>query len=149
MRRFATLSLLLALAVPTAAGADDTETLVHAVNLLKTGAYADAAREFYDLASGPKGPDQEKSEYYLAECFYNLHLLESAFYFYAQVVKEGPKHPKYADSLVGLVKVDEQLGDDALIPSILNKEYDRAANIMGGRSTPRMCSSRSTTSWGG
>jgi tetratricopeptide (TPR) repeat protein len=139
MRKIASslvLSAVIALAVPSSAFADDTEEFIQAVNTFKAGNYPDAARAFYEMASGPKSPTQQQAEFYLAECLLQMKLLESAFYFYGQIVKAGPNHPKYADSLVGLVKVDEQLRDDALIPSILNREYDRANEAMGGKDFP-------------
>lgn len=138
LRKTASLLLLtLGLSITTpAVAADDTETFVHAVQTFKAAGYAEAAKEFYDLASGPRGTTQQQSEFYLAECFYNLKFLQSALYFYGQIVKAGTAHPRYADALVGLVKVDEAIGDDALIPAILNREYDLASNVMGTDNFP-------------
>ena len=127
---------MLALTSAPSAFADDTEVFVHAVSIYKTAQFAEAAKEFYDLATGPTGTTQQQSEYYLAECFLKLNLLESAFYMYGQIVKAGPTHPRYADALVGLVKVDEALHDDAFVPSILNKEYGRAQDTLQGKNFP-------------
>ena len=137
MRRTAILLALALSLAPQLALADETETFVHAVGLYKAGTYADAAREFYELANGPKGNTRQQSEYYLAECFFGMKLYQSALSYYSGILDQGPNHPKYADALVGLVKVDEALGDDVLIPSRLNKEYDTAQNTLGGKDFPQ------------
>lgn len=137
MRRTALIVSLALVAAPQLAHADDTEQFVHAVGIFKAGQYADAAREFYDIANGPKGQTQQQSEYYLAECFYDMKLYQSALSYYGAILDAGPKHPRYADALIGLVKVDEALQDDVLIPSRLNKEYDTANNTLGDKSFPQ------------
>ena len=137
MRRTALLLTLALLVAPRVARADDTETFVHAVGLFKAGTFSDAAREFYGLANGPKGITRQQSEYYLAESFYGMKLYQSALSYYGAILDQGPTHPKYADALVGLVKVDEALGDDVIIPSRLNKEYDTAANVLGAKDFPQ------------
>jgi TolA-binding protein len=137
MRRTALLLAFTLLAAPQLARADDTETFVHAVGLYKAGNFTDAAREFFDLANGPKGTTRQQSEYYLAEAFFGLKLYQSALSYYGQILDQGASHPKYADALVGLVKVDEALADDVIIPSRLNKEYDQASNVLGGKEFPQ------------
>ena len=137
MRRTALLLAFALVAAPNLAQADDTETFVHAVGLYKAANYVDAARELYELANGPKGVTRQQSEYYLAESFYAMKLYQSALSYYGAILDQGPSHPKYADALVGLVKVDEALSDDVLIPSRLNKEYDTAANVLGSKDFPQ------------
>lgn len=137
MRRTALILALALVAAPQLARADDTEQFIHAVGTFKAGNFPDAAREFYELANGPKGHNRQQAEYYLAESFFALKLYQSALSYYGTILDQGPSHPKYADALVGLVKVDEALQDDVIIPSRLNKEYDTAANVLGSKDFPQ------------
>ncbi len=113
----------------TAASAQDLASYNKALSAYNNGSFEDAARLFYDVTNTTTDAEMRlKSEYYLASSFHKLNLPFTAFVYYSVIVKAGPQHPYHLKAVEGLVAVQDQLEDENLIPSLLNKLYDKYAD---------------------
>jgi tetratricopeptide (TPR) repeat protein len=85
-----------------------------------------AVRHAFELATGPGDADERaRAEYELASSLQRAGLPFAAFIYFTPLVRAGPGHPHHLEAVQGLVALQEQLEDDALIPSVLNGTYDR------------------------
>jgi hypothetical protein len=110
------------------ASAQDLATYNKALSAYNGGAFEDAARLFYDVSNTSTDNDLKlKAEYYLASSFQRQNLPFTAFIFFSPILNAGPSHPFHGKAVEALVTLQEQLSDDYLIPSQLNKLYDRYA----------------------
>lgn len=123
-----TIAITVAL-VACAALAQDLAVYNKALSAYNSGNYDEAARYFYEVTSTTTDAETRfKSEYYLAASFHKLNMPFTAFVYYSAVVKAGPQHPFHLKAVEGMVAVQDQLEDENLIPSLLNKNYDKYAD---------------------
>lgn len=107
-----------------AAEAQDIDAAIQAYNGDK---YVDAAFLFYDVIVHSNDADARvKSEYYIAQSLFKAGLLLPAFQFYGQVFNSGDAHPYFLKATAGLLQVADRIGDDTLIPEVINKGYSPA-----------------------
>jgi tetratricopeptide (TPR) repeat protein len=128
--RVAPLALLF---VSVPALAQDIDKAVEAYNDDK---YAEAAFLFYDVIQNSNDPDARvKAEYYIAQSLYKAGLYLPAMVYYGDVFNSGRAHPYFLKATEGLLTVAEKIGDDTLIPEVINKGYSeefaklKAANL--------------------
>jgi len=111
---------------PSPAKADAADDLVRAVAQYNAGQYAPAAKQFFDIAeSSGLAPDvQASAESFLTKALFKLHLYHSALYYDLIIIDEGPSHPGYRDAVQNILDVMDAVGDKAIVPSVLDKEYN-------------------------
>ncbi len=118
------IALTLALLVPVASFAQDAALYTKALSAYNNSDFDASAQLFYEVNNSATDPDvRAKSEYYLAASFAKKGLPVTAFVYYAAILKAGKTHPFYLKSVEGLVNVQEVLGDQYLIPNLLNINY--------------------------
>ena len=116
-------AIALSLALPAAA--QDLGVYNRALSSFNSGNYDQAAELFYEVNSTTTDNDlRTKSEYYLASTFQKKGLPVTAFVYYAAILKAGKAHPFYLKAVEGLVNVQDQLDDQFLIPSFLDRNYN-------------------------
>jgi len=87
--------------------------------------HSEAAFLFYDVIQNSNDPDARlKAEYYIAQSLYKAGLYLPALIFYGDVFNAGSKHPYFLKSTEGLTRVANKIGDDTLIPEVINRGYD-------------------------
>lgn len=125
IRRTSTLTVVAALlAAPAVANAQDIDKAIQAYN---SDQYSDAAFLFYDVMQYSDDPDSKvKAEYYLAHSLFRAGYLFPAFQYYGEVFNQGEDHPYFLKATEGLLNVGQQIGDDTLIPEVINKGYSQA-----------------------
>lgn len=124
MRTKLTALALLCLGVGAPAYAQDIDRAIQAYNDNK---YADAAFLFWDVKENSEDEDERvKAEYYLAHALYKAGYYLPAYQFYAEVFNAGESHRFFLKATEGLLKVADQIGDDTLIPEIINRGYTPA-----------------------
>ena len=89
------------------------------------GDYVDAAATFFDaIAAYRRRPDlRAKAEYYVGRSLYKAGYLLPAYQFYGELVNEGESHPFFLKAVEGLIEVAIAIGDDTLIPEIIDRKY--------------------------
>ncbi len=89
------------------------------------GRYIDAAITFFDAIDAyERQPElRAKAEYYVGRSLYKAGYLLPAYQFYGEVVNEGESHPYFLRAIEGLIDVAEAIGDDTLIPEIIDRKY--------------------------
>lgn len=118
------LALTLALLLPLAAQAQDAGLYTKALSAYNAGDYDSSAGLFFEVNNTATDPEiRAKSEYYLASSFAKKGLPVTAFVYFAVILKQGKSHPFYLKAVEGLVNVQETLGDQDLIPNLLNQNY--------------------------
>jgi tetratricopeptide (TPR) repeat protein len=119
-----TLLLAVTLGIGLSARAQEEDELTPGVAAYNAGKYEQAAVAFYKIAeNGNDALNRQKAEYYLAETFLKMDLYQPAFEYYGLIVRQGARHRYYFKAVEGLVKVDEAVGDETVIPSVLNRAY--------------------------
>ncbi|CAN0532554.1 unnamed protein product, partial [Laminaria digitata] len=109
----------MALSVP--AQAQEIDRAIQAYN---DDNYTDAAFLFYDVKENSDDPDARvKAEYYLAHSLYKAGYFLPAYQFYGEVFTAGEGHPYFLKATQGLLDVSKDIGDDTLIPEIINRGY--------------------------
>jgi len=109
----------MALGVP--AQAQEIDRAIQAYN---DDNYTDAAFLFYDVKENSDDPDARvKAEYYLAHSLYKAGYFLPAYQFYGEVFTAGEGHPYFLKATQGLLDVSKDIGDDTLIPEIINRGY--------------------------
>lgn len=99
--------------------------LTPAIRAYNESRFDQAAVYLYDfIAQSGEDANRAKADFFLGQTVEKMGLLQSAIFFYAEIVKAGPSHPFYIPAVEGLVDVSEKLEDDLFIPSLLNKEYN-------------------------
>ncbi len=117
--------LAAAFLAPLAASAQDLNVYNHALSAFNSGDYAAASQTFYELSETSTDADlRTKSEFYLAQSFAKQNLPVTAFMYYATILRAGKAHPYYLKAVEGLVNMQQQLGDQYLIPNLLNNTYN-------------------------
>jgi hypothetical protein len=71
--------------------------------------------------AGPAAQGDPRDEYQLAQSLDRRDLPFSAFFHYAQIVQEGPAHASWLEAVEGAVATAARLGDDVLLPNLLDK----------------------------
>lgn len=113
-----------ALFVAQPAGAQDIDRAIQAYN---ADNYTDAAFLFYDVKENSDDPDSRvKAEYYLAHSLFKAGYFLPAYQFYGEVFTAGQGHPYFLKATTGLLDVAMELGDDTLIPEVINRGYSEA-----------------------
>ncbi len=109
--------------------AQDLASYNKALSAYNGNQFNDSARLFFEVMSTTTENDlRQKSEYYLASSFQRANLPITALSYFSPIVNAGPKHPYHLKAVEALITLQEQLNDDFLIPSIMNKFYDRYAD---------------------
>jgi tetratricopeptide (TPR) repeat protein len=117
--------LAVLLLVPGLAAAQDIGLYNRALSAFNAGDYDVAAQTFYEISENSTDPEMRtKSEYYLAQSFAKKDLPVTAFIYYAAILRAGKAHPYYLKSVEGLVNIQQVLGDQYLIPNLLNNTYN-------------------------
>lgn len=107
------------------AAAQELATYNRALSAFNAGNYNEAAVQFWDVNNKTTDADlRAKAEYYLASTFLKSGLPVSAMVYYASIVKTGKSHPFYLKAVEGMVNVQDQLDDQWLIPSTLDRNYN-------------------------
>jgi tetratricopeptide (TPR) repeat protein len=84
-----------------------------------------AAPGFFALASSEPDPQlRARAEYYLASSLQGAGFPFAAFLSFTPLVRSGPTHPYHLKAVEALLALQELLGDDALIPTVLSGAYD-------------------------
>jgi hypothetical protein len=118
------LALTLTLLIPLASFGQDAALYTKALSAYNASDYDQSAQLFYEVNNTATDPDvRAKSEYYLAASFAKKGLPVAAFIYFATILKAGKSHPFYLKSVEGLVNAQEFLGDQFLIPNLLNNNY--------------------------
>ena len=129
--------LLLLCCAAGRAWAQGNEVLNQAIVDYNEGKNQKAAIGFYQVEETATVEDHRfKAEYYLAQSLNKLGLGFGSFFYYGQIIKEGPAHPYYDKAVEGAVAVTEQYHDEVLGPNVLNQAY----NDQFGRLPPEVLS---------
>src|SRR5262245_6005656 len=116
--------LLFLLVFPGSVFAQDIDKAIQAYNDDK---YTEAAFLFYDVIQNSEDADARvKAEYYIAQSLFKAGFVLPSFQYYGEVFNSGDAHPYFLKAAVGLLNVAEQIGDDTLIPEVINKGYSQA-----------------------
>jgi tetratricopeptide (TPR) repeat protein len=100
-----------------------------ALSAYNSNAFEDSARMFFEVTNSTTDNDLRlKAEYYLASSFQRQNLPFTAFIYFTPIVNAGPQHPYHLKAVEALITLQEVLHDDFLIPSLMNKLYDRFAD---------------------
>lgn len=123
-------TLLLAVSLlAAAAGAQDLATYNKALSAYNGGDFDASSRLFFDVSNTTTDAElKNKADYYLASSFQRLNLPFTAFIYFAPIVNAGPQHPFHLKAVEAVIGLQEVLHDDYLIPSMMNKLYDRYAD---------------------
>src|SRR5512146_2563461 len=90
----------------------------------QAGDVQNAIGPFFELAEGASDPGlRAKSEFYLAQSLAKAGLPVTASTYHADIVRAGPGHPFYLESVQALVELQRALDDPYLVPSVLAKEF--------------------------
>lgn len=104
--------------------AQDIDKAIQAYNDDK---YTDAAFLFYDVIEHSDDADARvKAEYYIAQSLYKGGFYLPAFQYYGEVFNAGDAHPYFLKATAGLLNIAEDIGDDTLVPEVINKGYSQA-----------------------
>ncbi|MBL9039553.1 MAG: tetratricopeptide repeat protein [Archangium sp.] len=123
------LVIVIALLVAGVAAAQDLATYNKGLSAYNSNNFSEASRLFFEVYNTTTDNDTRlKAEYYLASSFQRQGLPFAAYIYFDPIVKAGPKHPFHLKAVEALINLQEELGDDYLIPSALNKLYDRNAD---------------------
>jgi tetratricopeptide (TPR) repeat protein len=79
-----------------------------------------AALEAHRALEAASAADRAAAEYQLAQALDALGLRFSAFFHYAAVARAG-RGPRFLDAVSGVVATAEELGDEAIAPSVLER----------------------------
>lgn len=123
-----TIALAVALlAVP--ALAQDLATYNKGLSAYNANNFDEAGRLFFEVTNNTTDNELKlKAEYYLASSFQRAGLPFTAFIYFTPIIKAGPSHPYHLKSVEAFITLQETLNDDYLIPSILDKNYDKFAD---------------------
>jgi hypothetical protein len=120
-----TLALALALLAGPAL-AQDLAVYNKALTAYNSNTFDEAARLFFEVTNTTTDNDLKlKAEYYLASSFQRADLPFTASVYFTPIVKAGPSHPFHLKSVEALIALQEALNDDYLIPTLLDRSYDK------------------------
>lgn len=126
LRRLTSITLGAALVVAgvSRAEAQDIDKAIQAYNEDK---YTDAAFLFYDVIENSEDADARvKAEYYIAQSLFKAGFHLPAFQYYGEVFNAGDAHPYFLKATAGLLNIADAIGDDTLVPEVINKGYSQA-----------------------
>ncbi|PZR17348.1 MAG: hypothetical protein DI536_03220 [Archangium gephyra] len=123
MKRTLILAVTLLAAV---ASAQDLASYNRALSAYNGGDFDTSAKLFFDVSNTTTDPElKNKADYYMASSFQRLNLPFTAFIYFNPIVQAGPQHPFHLKAVEAVIGLQEVLHDDYLIPSTMNKLYDR------------------------
>ena len=108
--------------IPTGVAFAQPMTIDQAVLAYNRREFIKAATLFF--AAKDKA-DNPRAEYYLGRSLFRAGYMFPAYQFYGEIVKEGERHRFFLDAVRGLLDVAEAVGDDTLIPELINRKYGR------------------------
>ena len=121
MRLRSTLIGVAAMLVAAPAFGQDIDKAIQAYN---DDLHTEAAFLFFDVMENSQDPDSRvKAEYYIAQSLAKAGYPVAAMQYYGEVFNSGKAHPYFLKATEGLVKVARQIGDDTLIPELINRGY--------------------------
>ncbi len=95
---------------PGEGGPREVEDMVAAYT---AGKFLTSSKGLYDYLVADKYPDQStRMQYYLAKSLNDLGMVQSAQYYFMEVVRKGPSNPYFKYALPWLVKISQQTGND-------------------------------------
>ncbi len=117
-------SMLIGAAVALTAAPAFAQDIDKAIQAYNDDLHTDAAFLFFDVMENSQDPDARvKAEYYIAQSLYKAGYPVAALQYYGEVFNAGKAHPYFLKATEGLVKVAQQIGDDTLIPELINRGY--------------------------
>ena len=117
-------SMLIGAAVALTAAPPVAQDIDKAIQAYNDDLHTDAAFLFFDVMENSQDPDARvKAEYYIAQSLYKAGYPVAALQYYGEVFNAGKAHPYFLKATEGLVKVAQQIGDDTLIPELINRGY--------------------------
>ncbi len=100
------------------------QNIDQAITAYNDDKFAEAAFLFYEVKDKTDSPDDRvRAEYYLAHSLYKGGYLLPAYQYYGEVFNAGDAHPYFLKAAEGLLNVADSLGDDTLIPEVINRGY--------------------------
>ena len=101
--------------------AQDIDRAIQAYNDDK---HEEAAFLFFDVMENSTDPDSRvKAEYYIAQSLYKAGYKTAALQYFGEVFNSGKAHPYFLKATEGLVRLGTEMGDDTLIPELINRGY--------------------------
>ncbi len=95
---------------PSGSGPQEVEALIEAY---RAGKFLTSSKGLYDLLAADKYPDQRtRIQHYLGKSLYDLGMLQSAQFYFMEVVRKGPSNPYFKYALPWLVKISTTTGND-------------------------------------
>ena len=108
-------------ALSSVANAQDIDRAIQAYN---EDNHEEAAFLFFDVMENSSDPDSRvKSEYYIAQSLYKAGYKAAALQYYGDVFNAGKAHPYFLKATEGLMRVAIDMGDDTLVPALINRGY--------------------------
>ena len=115
------------------AGAE-REAYQSAFDLLKTGRYEDAAKEFTGfLAAYPAGEHADNAQYWLGEAYYVTRAFEPALQEFQKLVQIHPESAKVSHALLKIGYIQDELGDKQAAVKSLNELIERFPTTTAAR----------------
>lgn len=119
--RIFALTIVGASLLASSAYAQDIDKAIVAYNSDK---FEEAAFLFYDVIENSTDPDSRvKAEYYIAQSLYKAGYAVAALQYYGDVFNGGKAHPYYLKATEGLMRVSQDIGDDTIVPELINRGY--------------------------
>ncbi|HEY1086928.1 MAG TPA: tetratricopeptide repeat protein, partial [Archangium sp.] len=111
------------------ASAQDLAVYNKALSAYNGNDFNESARLFSDVVNTTTDNDLRlKAQYYQASSFQRSNLPFTSYIYFNQIIDAGPQHPYHLKAVEAVIALQEVLNDDLLIPSGLNKYYDRYAD---------------------
>ena len=108
-------------------GVSQAQNIDQAIQAYNSDDYVNAAFLFFDVKENSEDPDARvKAEYYLGRALYKAGFIFPAYQFYGEVFNAGESHPFFPNATEGLVDIAREIGDDTLIPGLINRGYSEA-----------------------
>ena|GEM_PF-2399457 len=106
------------------AGQASGQDIDRAIQAYNDDNHEEAAFLFYDVIENSSDPDSRvKSEYYIAQSLYKAGYKAAALQYYGDVFNAGKAHPYFLKATEGLMRVAIDMGDDTLVPALINRGY--------------------------
>lgn len=122
--RISVVALSAALMAGWGAGVAHAQTIDEAIQAYNNDQFEDAAFLFADVLVRSDNPDDRvRAEFFIGRSLYRAGYLLPAYQYYGEVFNQGPTHPFFLKATEGLLDVAEAIGDDILIPELINRGY--------------------------
>ena len=113
---------------------EEREAYQSAFDLLKSGRYEDAAKEFTGfLAAYPTGEYTDKAQYWLGEAYYVTRAFEPALEEFHKLVQTHPDSAKVSHALLKIGYIQDELGDKEAAVKSLNELIERFPSTTAAR----------------